>query len=141
MNVRNMQPLSKTDLIAALPELFVLSMAMIILLADLFIKPANRIIIFMLAQITLLGAAFITIVTHMPSVTYAFSGMFVDDPFADVTKLMIYLSTSLMLVYTRQYITLRGMYRGEFYAFPNFCLGLCKSSIMRATTDGLEMVC
>ena len=88
----------QTDLIAALPEIFVLSMAMIILLADLFIKPANRIILFLLAQITLLGAAFITIATHTPSVTYAFSGMFVDDPFADVTKLMIYLSTSLMLV-------------------------------------------
>ena len=112
----------QTDLIATLPEIFVLSMAMIILLADLFIKPANHIIIFMLAQITLLGAAFITIVTHMPSVTYAFSGMFVDDPFADVTKLMIYLSTSLMLVYTRQYITLRGMYRGEFYALVLFAM-------------------
>ncbi len=112
----------QTDLIAALPELFVLSMAMIILLADLFIKPANRIILFVLAQITLLGAAFITIATHAPSVTYAFSGMFVDDPFADVTKLMIYLSTSLMLVYTRQYITLRGMYRGEFYALVLFAM-------------------
>ena len=112
----------QTDLIAALPELFVLSMAMIILLADLFIKPANRIILFVLAQITLLGAAFITIATHTPSVTYAFSGMFVDDPFADVTKLMIYLSTSLMLVYTRQYITLRGMYRGEFYALVLFAM-------------------
>jgi NADH-quinone oxidoreductase subunit N len=112
----------QTDLIAALPEIFVLSMAMIILLADLFIKPANRIILFVLAQITLLGAAFITIATHTPSVTYAFSGMFVDDPFADVTKLMIYLSTSLMLVYTRQYITLRGMYRGEFYALVLFAM-------------------
>ena len=112
----------QTDLIAALPEIFVLSMAMIILLADLFIKPANRIILFVLAQITLLGAAFITIATHAPSVTYAFSGMFVDDPFADVTKLMIYLSTSLMLVYTRQYITLRGMYRGEFYALVLFAM-------------------
>ena len=112
----------QTDLIAALPELFVLSMAMIILLADLFIKPANRIILFVLAQITLLGAAFITIATHAPSVTYAFSGRFVDDPFADVTKLMIYLSTSLMLVYTRQYITLRGMYRGEFYALVLFAM-------------------
>jgi len=112
----------QTDLIAALPEIFVLLMAMIILLADLFIKPANRIILFVLAQITLLGAAFITIATHTPSVTYAFSGMFVDDPFADVTKLMIYLSTSLMLVYTRQYITLRGMYRGEFYALVLFAM-------------------
>jgi NADH-quinone oxidoreductase subunit N len=112
----------QTDLISALPELFVLSMAMFILIADLFLKSSNRIVIFLLTQITLLGAAYITISTHNPSVTYAFSNMFVDDPFADVMKLMIYLSTSLFLVYTRQYIKLRGMFRGEFYALVLFAM-------------------
>jgi NADH-quinone oxidoreductase subunit N len=111
----------QTDLISALPELFVLSMAMFILIADLFLKPSNRIAIFVLTQITL-GAAYITIATHNPSVTYAFSSMFVDDPFADVMKLMIYLATSLFLVYTRSYITLRGMFRGEFYALVLFAM-------------------
>ena len=112
----------QTDVIAALPEIFVLSMAMFILLIDLFIKPANRIVVFMLAQATLLGAAYITMTTHVASVTYFFSGMFVDDPMADVLKLMIYLSTSLMLIYTRTYITLRGMFRGEFYALVLFAV-------------------
>jgi NADH-quinone oxidoreductase subunit N len=112
----------QTDVIAALPEIVVLSMAMFILLIDLFIKPANRIVVFMLAQATLLGAAYITMTTHVASVTYSFSGMFVDDPMADVLKLMIYLSTSLMLIYTRTYITLRGMFRGEFYALVLFAV-------------------
>jgi NADH-quinone oxidoreductase subunit N len=76
----------------------------------------------MLAQATLLGAAYITMTTHVASVTYSFSGMFVDDPMADVLKLMIYLSTSLMLIYTRTYITLRGMFRGEFYALVLFAV-------------------
>jgi len=35
---------------------------------------------------------------------------------------MIYLSTSLMLIYTRTYITLRGMFRGEFYALVLFAV-------------------
>ncbi len=112
----------QTDVIAALPEIFVLSMAMFILLIDLFIKPANRIVVFMLAQATLLGAAYITMTTHVASVTYSFSAMFVDDPMADVLKLMIYLSTALMLIYTRTYITLRGMFRGEFYALVLFAV-------------------
>ena len=112
----------QTDFLAALPEIFVLGMAMFILLIDLFLKPSNRIAIFLLAQITLLGAAFITAATHHPSVTYAFSGMFVDDAFADVIKLMIYLGSSLLLVYTRQYISLRGMFRGEFYALTLFSI-------------------
>ncbi len=112
----------QTDLLAALPEIFVLGMAMFILLIDLFLKPSNRIAIFLLSQITLLGAAFITVATHNPSVSYAFSGMFVDDAFADVIKLMIYLGSSLLLVYTRQYISLRGMFRGEFYALTLFSI-------------------
>jgi NADH-quinone oxidoreductase subunit N len=35
---------------------------------------------------------------------------------------MIYLSTALMLIYTRTYITLRGMFRGEFYALVLFAV-------------------
>jgi len=113
----------QTDLLAALPEIFVLSMAMFILLLDLFLKPSNRIAIFVLSQVTLLGAAFITYSTHQPNVVgYAFSGMFVDDALSDVLKLMIYLSTSLVLVYTRSYISLRGMFRGEFYAMVLFAM-------------------
>jgi NADH-quinone oxidoreductase subunit N len=112
----------QTDLLAALPEIFVLGMAMLILLLDLFLKPSNRIVIFLLSQLTLLGAAFITVTSHQPSVSYAFSGMFVDDAFADVMKLMIYLGSSLLLVYNRQYITLRGMFRGEFYALTLFSI-------------------
>ena len=59
----------QTDLLSALPEMFVLGMAMFILLIDLFLKPSSRVAIFLLAQITLLGAAFITVSTHHPSVT------------------------------------------------------------------------
>lgn len=104
-----------SDIITALPEIFVLTMAMVILLVDLFLTEKTRFITFSLSQITLLGAAAMTLLTQIPSVSPAFSGMFVDDPLADVLKLMIYLSTSMVLIYTRTYVGLRGMYRGEFY--------------------------
>lgn len=110
------------DLISALPEVFVLSMAMVVLLVDLFLSARTRYISYILTQITLLGAAFITVSTHVPAVGYAFNGMFVDDPLADVLKLMIYLGTSMLLVYSRSYIALRGMYRGEFFALVLFAM-------------------
>lgn len=110
------------DLITALPEIFVLSMAMFVLLLDLFLKSNTRILLYVFSQLTLLGAAFLTISTHTSSVSYAFSGMFVDDPMADVLKLMIYLGTSVLLVYSRSYIALRGMFRGEFYALVLFAM-------------------
>lgn len=103
------------DIYTALPETFVLCMAMAILLADLFLTDRTRYITYIFSQITLLGAAMITVATHNPGVGYAFSGLFVDDPLADVLKLMMYLGTSIVLVYSRTYISLRGMYRGEFF--------------------------
>ena len=103
------------DLYAALPEVFVLTMAMVILLGDLFIGARSRFVIYVMSQSTLLGAAMITVATHTPAVGYAFGGMFVDDPLSDVLKLMTYLATSVVLVYSRTYIAERGMFRGEFF--------------------------
>lgn len=110
------------DLITALPEMIVLGMAMLILLADLFLKQSNRVAIYVLSQLTLLAAAYVTFTTHTPSVGYAFTGAFVDDTMSDVIKLMMYLGTSLIFVYSRQYIQLRNMFRGEFYALVLFSL-------------------
>jgi len=108
------------DLISALPEMILLGMAMLVLIADLFLKQSNRIAIYSLSQFALLMAAYVTFTTHAPGAGYAFSGTFVDDAMSDVLKLMIYLGTSLIFVYTRQYIQLRDMFRGEFYALVLF---------------------
>ncbi len=108
------------DLITALPEMILLGMAMLVLIADLFLKQSNRIAIYGLSQFSLLIAAYFTFTTHAPGVGYAFTGAFVDDAMSDVLKLIIYLGTSLIFVYTRQYIQQRGMYRGEFYALVLF---------------------
>ncbi|NOT66193.1 MAG: NADH-quinone oxidoreductase subunit NuoN [Methylotenera sp.] len=108
------------DLITALPEIIVVSMAMLILLADFFIKPANRIVLYILAQATLLAAVCATLMTYVPSVGYAFTNTFVDDSLADILKLMTYIGTALIFVYSRQYIQQRNMYRGEFYALVLF---------------------
>ncbi|TFW70824.1 NADH-quinone oxidoreductase subunit NuoN [Methylotenera oryzisoli] len=108
------------DLITALPEIILLGMAMLVLITDLFLKQSNRIAIYGLSQLGLLLAAYFTVTTHVPSVGYAFTGAFVDDAMSDVLKLMIYVGTSLIFVYTRQYIQLRNMFRGEFYALVLF---------------------
>ena len=110
------------DLLALLPEMVVLGMAMFILLLDLFILPQNRFIIYGLSQFTLFAAAFFTFKTHTPAVGFAFSHMFIDDTLSDVIKMMMYLGTSLIFVYTRKYLQDRNLYRGEFYAMVLFGL-------------------
>ena len=59
-----------TDLMTALPEITVLLMAMVILLAGLFLKPQNKIVLYGMAQATLFVAAYFTISTYQPSVGY-----------------------------------------------------------------------
>lgn len=110
------------DLLALLPELVVLGMAMFVLLLDLFILPQNRFLIYGLSQFTLFAAAFFTFKTHSPAVGFAFSHMFIDDTLADVIKMMMYLGTSLIFIYTRKYLQERNLYRGEFYAMVLFGL-------------------
>ena len=113
----------QSDLYAALPEIIILCMAMFVLLLDLFLKSHNRSLIYIFTQVGLAAAAVVTACTHNVSVvSYAFNGMFVDDPLSDVLKLMMYLTTSVMLVYTRQYVSLRDMFRGEYFALTLFAL-------------------
>jgi NADH-quinone oxidoreductase subunit N len=111
-----------SDIYTALPEFFVLCMAMLILIVDLFLNDEQRYLTYALTQLTLLGAAVMTCMSHTSGVGYAFSGLFVDDTLAHTLKLMIYLSTSVVLVYSRTYITLRGMFRGEFFVLILFAM-------------------
>lgn len=110
------------NLTPALPEIFVLSMVSLILIIDLFLSNKNRYITYALTQMTLLGAAWITVSTHAPAPAYTFSNMFVDDAMSDILKLMSYISVFVVLVYSRSYISLRGMFRGEFFALALFAL-------------------
>ncbi len=110
------------NLTPALPEIFVLTMASLILVVDLFLSDKNRFISYALTQLTLLGAAWITVSTSGQDVVHTFNGMFVDDVMADVLKLMTYLSVSAMLVYSRSYIQLRNLFSGEFFVLVLFAM-------------------
>jgi len=109
-----------TPLLPAYPELFLLGMACVILLADLFVSDGNRVATYALAQLALAGAAAITYVTSSAEPAYTFSGMFVDDLMSDVLKLLAYLGVMAMLVYSRAYLAARGLFRGEFFVLALF---------------------
>lgn len=109
-----------TNLMPASAEIFLLCMVCVILIADLLINQHGRMLTYMLAQLTLLGCSVITVGTHEPGVIYAFNGMFVDDLMSDVLKLLTYLSVSMMLVYSRQYLMVRNLFSGEFIVLALF---------------------
>ncbi|MEW6313154.1 MAG: NADH-quinone oxidoreductase subunit NuoN [Pseudomonadota bacterium] len=110
------------NLYPAYPEIFLLAMASLILIVDLFVRDENRGVTYALTQLTLLGCALITASTGEELATYTFSGMFVGDLMAEILKLFTYISVSAMLVYSRSYLLARGLLRGEFFVLTLFAM-------------------
>lgn len=110
------------NLMPAAAEIFLLGMLCVILIVDLLLSESNKIYTYLLVQVTLLGCSLITVGTHTDGVVYAFHHMFVDDLMSDVLKLLTYLAVAMMLVYSRQYLILRGLFTGEFMVLALFSL-------------------
>jgi NADH-quinone oxidoreductase subunit N len=108
------------DLLPALPEIFVLGMACAILLVDVLAK--ERGLSYVLTLLTLLGAAVITAFTSVPQVQTTFGGQFIDDAMGDVLKLMAYLAAMTSVVYSRNYLGERGLFKGEFFVLALFAV-------------------
>jgi NADH-quinone oxidoreductase subunit N len=104
----------------AYPEIFLLIMVCVVLLADLAWGEKKPYLAYSLAQLSLFGCLLITFSTSAPGVVYTFSGMFVDDPMADILKMLVYVTVSTVLVYSRSYIDERGMLSGEFFSLALF---------------------
>ncbi|MXR35465.1 NADH-quinone oxidoreductase subunit NuoN [Craterilacuibacter sinensis] len=110
------------NLMPALPEIFLLAALSFILVLDLFIPDEKRDVTYGLSLLTLAACAALQLATFEPFATTTFSGMFVDDPMADIIKVAMYGVTAAVLVYTRQYVADRGMFRGEYYTLSLFAL-------------------
>ena len=104
------------ELSIASAEIFVLVMACLILIVDVFVKDKTRGITFVLTQLALVGAAAMTFASGTGQVSYTFSNMYVSDFLADVLKFLVYLSVIIVLFYSRTYVLDRPeMAKGEFY--------------------------
>ena len=111
------------DFIPAAAEIFILTMACVVLLADLFFGKTNRWLAYFLTQFSLVGAAAISawlIVNHGGDIMLTFSNMFIRDLMADFLKLIVYLAVAVVVLYGRSYNALRGLDRGEYYLLVLF---------------------
>ena len=106
----------------AIPEIFVLTMACVILMVDLLLTDRSRVVSYLLAQATLVGAALLTLTGMSTSSISTFSGMYVQDPMGDMLKLVMYLAVFIAFVYSRDYIQQRNMFRGEYFVLGLFGL-------------------
>lgn len=109
------------DLLPAYPEIFLLTMACVILLVDLFVRDSRRYITHALSIGTLLGCAMLSAsLAAMPGPTYTFSHMFVSDMMGNVLKVFTSIAVAVVMVYSRSYLADRGLFKGEFYTLALF---------------------
>jgi len=119
------------------PEIFVFSMACVILLVDLFLSDARRGVTYLLTQLTLIGAAVLTVKGMSAAAVMTFNGMFVGDALANVLKLAIYGVTFFGFAYSRDYLRERGMYRGEYFVLGLF--GVVGMMVMASASHFLTL--
>ena len=110
------------NLAPALPEIFVLSMACIVLLVDVYRRDPERLLTYLLTQATMVGALILTITMHTATPESTFSGTYIKDTMSDILKSFIYIVSFVALLYSRQYLKERGLNKGEYYVLAIFAV-------------------
>ena len=108
------------NFVLAMPEMFVLGMTCFILMVDMFLSERSRVVTYLLAQATLVGAFILSLSLFSPLRELTFSNTFVLDPMASLLKLAVYAVVFAVFLYTRSYLRDRNMYTGEFYVLALF---------------------
>ncbi|MCU7907209.1 MAG: NADH-quinone oxidoreductase subunit NuoN [Candidatus Thiodiazotropha sp. (ex Epidulcina cf. delphinae)] len=111
-----------TQLIPVLPEIFLLTLACVVLLVDLFIRDEQRIVSYGISQVGLILTLVITILVSQPGTQILFDGSYVRDPMSDLLKLGILSITFLAFLYAKDYLRERDLFKGEFYTLGLFAV-------------------
>jgi len=109
----------------AYAEIFLLGMALVVLVTDLFVPARLRWVSYALTLATLAGCAVLTVGVSAlvgGATAFTFGNMFVGDAMASTLKLACYVAVAACLVYSRRYLEDRGLFQGEYFALMLFAL-------------------
>lgn len=122
----------------ALPEIFLLTAVLIVLLADLFLRHHSRLLAYMLTQAALLASAFLVYGNFADGSARQLMGdMYLHDYLSGLLKVVALLLSCVIVVYGRKYWSDHNEVPGEFYVLVLFTvLGMM---IMVSTNNMLVM--
>ena len=129
--------MTMTDYIIAAPEMTLLGLICIVLIADLFISAERRIITFWLALLSVIITLVTVVVTSPSNGAVLFDGSYVADSLSLVLKAGVAIFVGLAFVYARDYLEANGIHKGEFYLLGLF--GLLGMMIMISANSLLTM--
>lgn len=110
------------DIIIMRPEFFLVAAACVLLLADAFMKPAERPYLHWLSIGVLAVTIYLVLAFQPAGPVTAFHGMFIFDGVSEILKVFSLLCTILVFIYGRPYLNDRKLLVGEFYTLMIFAV-------------------
>ena len=110
------------DMLPAAAEIFLLGMACIVLVVDVYLPERFRRFTYQLSQASLAGAALLVLATFPETRAATFEGAFVADPMAAVLKVFILVVSGFGLFYSRVHLEARRLMRGEYFVLGLFAV-------------------
>ncbi len=114
------EPFKTPDLMLALPEIWMLFMACVVLVVDLFASDRDHTPAYWLTQITLAVAVVLTVQVQWGADATTFSGTYVADSVGSILKVSVLVLAFLGFAYSRDYMRDRGLLIGEYYMLGLF---------------------
>lgn len=114
--------LEALNYLTAWPEIFLLAMACVVLIVDVFLSDKKRDFSYFLAQFSLIGTFILVAMTQVDGRELAFNGMFVQDAMSVTLKLFIVGLSFVVFVYSRDYLKDRNIFKGEYYVLGLFAV-------------------
>ena len=109
------------DLNLLTTEIFMLIMACVVLVADLFVKDKEHTLTYYLTLVTMAAGFYLTAQNGLvvtPEIAYA--GTYIQDSMSILLKLAIFIIAFMVTIYSRSYINERAILRGEYYMLVVF---------------------
>ena len=121
----------------AAPEMVLLGLISVILVADLYVDDDKRFITYWMAIASLVATLLTLLATAPADRTVVFSGSYVADPLSTVLKVAAIIFVAVVFAYSRDYLRENDLNKGEFYTLGLF--GLLGMMIMISANSLLTM--
>jgi len=126
-----------TDLVTAAPEIVLLGLICVVLIADLFIDDEHRTLTFWMTIAVLVITVCTIIATAPVGRTETFDGSYVSDSLSQILKISVTGFVAIAFFYARDYLRANDLHKGEYYILGLF--GLLGMMIMTSANSLLIM--
>jgi NADH-quinone oxidoreductase subunit N len=125
------------DYISAAPEMTLLGLICVVLIADLFVDDEHRVLTFWMSIAALAITMWSLLSTAPTERLVLFDGSYVTDPLSQILKVTAVGFVGIAFLYARDYLRANQLHKGEFYVLGLF--GLLGMMIMISANSLLTM--